>query len=491
VCRTKVIDLSEGISQHAWYPCTISYPYSQLAQTTFWLWAYFSQPMVAAAVIVHLVTDGTYYGDQKQETISVQLLDTKDQSHDLGLHVLSCRNNPLIIPVVHDLSQPFYHSQAVRVSFSSPLVAISGVALRSFDNFDPVTLSSCQRGETYSSAEQSCVHFACEATDCPELAVENASLNCSSSDRYHGAQCTVSCRTGYVLQIQRDDELIKSQTGPSVTVTCAEGKWNKQVVCEPVDCGIPDQHHVYAASFSCLEGTTFGSKCSFQCRHPAQLKGNNSLLTCMEDGLWSFPEALCELMCLAPPPVPNADLQTARCRENKHKVGSFCKYKCKPGYHVPGSSRKSKKRAFKTQCTQDGSWQDGACVPVTCDPPPPKFHGLYQCTNGFQFNSECRIKCEDSDAAQGRGSNIIHCRKDGTWSGSFHVCREMQGQCSAPDQLNSNLKLQCPQGYAIGSECATSCLDHNSESIILPMNVTVRDIPHWLNPTRVERAIDM
>lgn len=297
------------------------------------------------------------------------------------------------------------------------------------------------------------------------------------------------CRTGYVLQIQRDDELIKSQAGPSITVTCTEGKWNKQVACEPVDCGIPDQHHVYAASFSCLEGTTFGSKCSFQCRHPAQLKGNNSLLTCMEDGLWSFPEALCELMCLAPPPVPNADLQTARCRENKHKVGSFCKYKCRPGYHVPGSTRKSKKRAFKTQCTQDGSWQEGACVPVTCDPPPPKFHGLYQCTNGFQFNSECRINCEDSDATQGRGNNVIHCRKDGTWSGSFHVCREMQGECSAPDQLNSNLKLQCPEGYAIGSECTTSCLDHNSESIVLPVNVTVRDIPHWLNPTRVQRVV--
>lgn len=45
--------------------------------------------MVATAVIVHLVTDGTYYGDQKQETISIQLLDTKDQSHDLGERVLS------------------------------------------------------------------------------------------------------------------------------------------------------------------------------------------------------------------------------------------------------------------------------------------------------------------------------------------------------------------------------------------------------------------
>ncbi|OBS81988.1 hypothetical protein A6R68_24022, partial [Neotoma lepida] len=320
------------------------------------------------------------------------------------LHVLSCRNNPLIIPVVHDLSQPFYHSQAVRVSFSSPLVAISGVALRSFDNFDPVTLSSCQRGETYSPAEQSCVHFACEATDCPELAVENASLNCSSSHRYHGAQCTVSCQTGYVLQIQRDDELIKSQR-------------------------------------------LFLTK---------KNESNNSILTCMEDGLWSFPEALCELMCLAPPPVPNADLQTARCRENKHKVGSFCKYKCKPGYHVPGSSKKSKKRAFKTQCTQDGSWQEGTCVPVTCDPPPPKFHGLYQCTNGFQFNSECRIKCEDSEGSQAKqGMKMLNGEEIDNRAGG-------------------------------GSECATSCLDHNSESIILPVNVTVRDIPHWMNPTRVE-----
>lgn len=40
--------------------------------------------MVAAAVLVHLVTDGTYYLDQKQETIGVQLFDTKEQSHDLG-----------------------------------------------------------------------------------------------------------------------------------------------------------------------------------------------------------------------------------------------------------------------------------------------------------------------------------------------------------------------------------------------------------------------
>lgn len=57
--------------------------------------------MVAAAVIIHLVTDGTYYGDQKQETISVQLLDTKEQSHDLGKHVFLSMVHPwYLLPCV-------------------------------------------------------------------------------------------------------------------------------------------------------------------------------------------------------------------------------------------------------------------------------------------------------------------------------------------------------------------------------------------------------
>jgi len=56
-------------------------------------------------------------------------------------------------------------------------------------------------------------------------------------------------------------------------MTCADGKWNKQVTCEPVDCGVPDQYHVYPATFNCSDGTTFGKKCSFACRPPALLKG--------------------------------------------------------------------------------------------------------------------------------------------------------------------------------------------------------------------------
>lgn len=53
------------------------------------------------------------------------------------------------------------------------------------------------------------------------------------------------------------------------------------------------------------------------------------------------------------------------------------------------------RRAFKRQCTEDGSWLEGACEPVTCDPPPPIFHGSYHCTDGFRFDSVCKLNCSD------------------------------------------------------------------------------------------------
>ncbi|KAM9325895.1 pappalysin-1 [Gastrophryne carolinensis] len=484
-CQTKVITLNDAVSQYAWYPCKAT---SDAIQ--FWLKVHFSHDVVVAAVVVHLVTDGTSYSYQKPETISVQLIDVKEQMHDLGVHILSCRNNPLVIPVMHDLSQPFYHSKAVLISFTSNLVAISGVALRSFYDFDPIRISSCQRGEVYSATEQSCVHYSCEDTNCQALVVENASVNCANG-HYNGAQCEVTCYFGYNLKMHRNNNPLKMKLDSKIIITCTDGKWNKHVSCEPVDCGPPDKNHVNHASFYCPHGTTYKKNCTFNCHHPAQLRGNNNVLTCMEDGLWSFPEAICELMCMAPPQLPNAILQTSRCRSNGHKVGSFCKYRCKVGYHVADSSKKIKKKAFKIQCTKDGEWQKTQCIPVLCNQPHDKFMGLYQCTAGFQYNSECKLPCEDSITQTELQTNVIRCQKDGTWSGSFHLCESMKGACDPPHLFGmDSLVVNCGQGYEIGAECNVTCLDNEKkEVVIMPYNVTEINLQHWMNPVRIQKII--
>lgn len=57
----------------------------------------------------------------------------------------------------------------------------------------------------------SCVHYSCEAIDCQEPLIRNAEVKCSDGGYFNGARCTVTCNSGYVLQIHRDDDIIKSQ----------------------------------------------------------------------------------------------------------------------------------------------------------------------------------------------------------------------------------------------------------------------------------------
>ncbi|KAI4890702.1 hypothetical protein NFI96_027851, partial [Prochilodus magdalenae] len=311
-------------------------------------------------------------------------------------------------------------------------------------------------------------------------------------------------------------------SGSTVTMTCTDGKWNKQVSCEPVDCGLPDKYHVHPANFHFPEGTTYGKKCTFQCREPAQLVGTNNTLTCMEDGLWSFPEALCELRCPAPPPVPNAMLMTKRCNETGLKVGSLCKYKCKPGYHVANKPKSFcllrfllctvfllyctgsviaelilllRRRSFKRQCTEDGRWLEGSCEPVTCPAPDSVFHGMYQCTDGFHFDSTCWLQCDGANhtvrppppCKQGPNTNVIRCRKDGNWTGTFQICPQLKGQCALPRNLNPNVYTSCKAGYGIGAECEVTCRENHNDVVLLPENVTAKNVlkHHWMNPTKV------
>lgn len=78
------------------------------------------------------------------------------------------------------------------------------------------------------------------------------------------------------------------QSDSSVTITCTNGKWNKQVSCEPVDCGLPDKYHVHPAHFDFPEGTTYGKKSTFRCREPAQLVGEIHSRVCTHTSTDTF-----------------------------------------------------------------------------------------------------------------------------------------------------------------------------------------------------------
>uniref|UniRef100_S4RS15 Sushi domain-containing protein n=1 Tax=Petromyzon marinus TaxID=7757 RepID=S4RS15_PETMA len=238
-----------------------------------------------------------------------------------------------------------------------------------------------------------------------------------------------------------------------VGVACVEGQWDKRVACLPVDCGVPSSHLVYHADFSYPHGTSYSARTTFVCRPPAILQGASAELQCQEDGLWSLPEAYCQLTCRAPPPMPNAVARTERCKHDGQKVGSSCKYRCKPGYHVLLTSRKPRPWVFKVKCTEEGHWEEGGCVPVQCPPLPLVLHGSYTCTHRFQFGSRCWVNCSTGNPMDQQGHKVIECRKNGRWSGELQLCPHVQGECTTPDPPFI-IEFDCPTGYGIGNSVA-------------------------------------
>uniref|UniRef100_A0A8C3XI38 Pappalysin 2 n=1 Tax=Cyanoderma ruficeps TaxID=181631 RepID=A0A8C3XI38_9PASS len=355
------------------------------------------------SLLVFLASSGTVPSQRHKPVVAVQLTDTDGQNHSLGMHELSCQHNPLVINVTHSQEDPSPQVASVLLNFSSPLVGIAAVALRTLAQpGSPGPLTTCllqhQEGcghQCYRygwSPQNICAHGACVGSGTctqPQLAHADT-LNCSSDGPGHMA-CAVSCEKGFVLHSSGGKRL--DSTEQEVVLTCSSGQWDRSVTCDPVDCRVPDQSHVYNAEFSCPLGTTYLQRCSFSCIPPAKLQGMVwSWLTCLEDGLWSLPEAYCKLECDAPPAVANAKLLVPRCLQGNHDVGSVCRYKCKPGYHVAENT--ADKKFLKIQCLESGQWEEGHCVPVVCKPPPPVFEGMYNCTQGFELDSQCVLSCE-------------------------------------------------------------------------------------------------
>ncbi|GAB0192742.1 pappalysin-2 [Grus japonensis] len=492
LCKSHLHNVPKDLSLAAWFPCTPSQDNAQdpdeerkpLGNEGVWLKVCFERPVVPTSLLVFLASDGTIPSNQRKPRVTVQLTNVDGLNHSLGMYELSCQHNPLVINVTHSQEDPSHWAASVLFNFSSTLVGISAVALRTSaqPGSDPVTCL-LQHEEGRDHQPYSCVHGACAGLgSCMRpLLAHAATLNCTSDGPRHMV-CTVACEKGFVLRSSNGKSLGSMQQ--EVVLTCSSGRWDRSVTCDPVDCGVPDQSHVYYAEFSCPKGTSYLQRCSFSCIHPAKLQGTNQWLTCLEDGLWSLPEAYCKLECDAPPAVANAKLLVPRCLQGNHDVGSVCRYKCKPGYHVAeNTAGKAKKKFLKVQCLESGQWEEGHCIPVVCEPPPPVFEGMYNCTQGFELDSQCVLNCEP----QGQQVPIV-CTKEGLWTEEFKLCESLRGTCPPPPELNF-VEYKCEQGHGIGAVCVPSCIIPPSDPVILPENVTAETMDHRLQPTRVQHIV--
>nr|KAF6397518.1 pappalysin 2 [Rousettus aegyptiacus] len=496
VCTAYHPDLPEQRPLAGWFPCVTGgkgprdegrerQEGSLERDDEVWLKVCFSRPGVAVAVFVFLTSDGLASGKHPRPTATLHLTDVSGNNHSLGTYELSCRDNPLVINVTHRPDVLAHRTTSVLLNFSSSLVGISAVALRTSSHPSPAAPDNCiPEHEGQNHQGQSCPHRPCgEQGSCAPLLLDHADVvNCTSDGPGH-MECAIACKKGFVLQASSGQYLRPLQK--EILLTCSSGRWDRAVSCVALDCGVPDPSLVSHATFSCSEGTTFLKRCAVSCVPPAKLQGLSPWLTCLEDGLWSLPEAYCKLECDAPPAIPNASSLLPRCLQGQHDVGSVCRYECKRGYYALESTERTLRTTFlKIQCLEGGTWTRGSCVPVACEPPAPVFEGMYECTNGFQFNSQCVLSCHRE------GQRLLtRCTKEGLWTEEFRLCEKLQGECPPPPSGLNSVEYKCEQGFGIGAVCSPSCMIPPNDPVILPENVTTDTLEHWMEPVKVQSIV--
>ncbi|XP_051712910.2 pappalysin-2 isoform X1 [Oryctolagus cuniculus] len=496
ICTSYHPDLPKHRPLTGWFPCVSNGNRPQdegrkkaegslEKEDEVWLQVCFSRPGVATAIFIFLASDGLAPGERRQPTVTVYLTDISGSNHSLGTYELSCQQNPVVINVTHHTTALLHHTASVLLNFSSPLVGISAVALRTPSHISFSAPQSCipaNRGQTHQG--QSCVYRPCgEQGSCAPLLLDHADrVNCSSHGPGH-MKCAIVCQRGFALQASSGQYLRPIQK--ETLLTCSSGHWDMDVSCMPLDCGIPDPSLVNHATFSCPEGTDFLKRCSISCVAPAKLQGLSPWLTCLEDGLWSLPEVYCKLECDAPPVILNADLLLPHCLRGQHDVGTVCRYECKPGYYALQSAEtKARSKFLKIQCLEGGVWEQGSCIPVVCEPPSPVFEGMYECTNGFKLDSQCVLNCN-----QEAERSPILCTTEGLWTQEFKLCENLGGECPPPPSELNLVEYKCEQGYGIGAECSPLCMIPPSDPVLLPENITTDTLEHWMQPVRVQSIV--
>ena len=126
-----------------WTPLTDEYKRGK----SHWTKIYFKKPAIASALVVYLaaiVSSPLDPSPPPPPMIKFELHGaTSDEKTTQDYQVTKyCKENPITIPIHHDMTKPFFKTHYIKMKFSED-VKIAAVSLRSPKYFDPVELQKC------------------------------------------------------------------------------------------------------------------------------------------------------------------------------------------------------------------------------------------------------------------------------------------------------------------------------------------------------------
>uniref|UniRef100_A0A7N6AVX0 Sushi, von Willebrand factor type A, EGF and pentraxin domain-containing protein 1 n=1 Tax=Anabas testudineus TaxID=64144 RepID=A0A7N6AVX0_ANATE len=230
-----------------------------------------------------------------------------------------------------------------------------------------------------------------------------------------------------------------------------QGLWVGTVPhCRPCTCPLP------VVKFGVVLGRDHacGDRVRFQCNDGYKLLGPLEAV-CEKGGVWSPGMPVCgQGRCTAAPPtVPNAVLQGGSATFQDVVI-----YRCRPGYQLKGFPHLS--------CGRDGRWGDPrfSCEPVSCGKPPAVAHAQVV-EDTFTFPNQIRYRCDDG-YEQATQTAHLSCQSDGTWSKHSIRCRPKP--CQLPTTFTGNrsqhafhvgqsVRVTCPKGQQVKGSGIITC----------------------------------
>ncbi|XP_026208553.1 sushi, von Willebrand factor type A, EGF and pentraxin domain-containing protein 1 isoform X3 [Anabas testudineus] len=330
-------------------------------------------------------------------------------------HSIRCRPKPCQLPTT--LSSPH---MVITGRELTPLGGTISLSCPPGFQLQGPGVTECQLGGRWapSLSTVSCELVVCEKPPPVDYGViEGDSYN-------YGDFVMYSCLPGFDLK------------GDSIQTCQGDGSWSgTQPVCVGQSCGPPPT--VQNAQVQ-VTGETYLHNASYDCNVGLQLVGPKTLI-CLANGTWSLPAPTCEVAkaCESPKRMLHGKVQ-----ERHLNTGRAVEFQCDKGYDLVGDP--------VVVCMGGNTWSSTfpTCQPKSCPTPP----GWREDSTGnrsqhaFHVGQSVRVTCPKGQ--QVKGSGIITCRPDQTWTPFSSVCETVcwlqcqnGGVCQRPNTCS------CPEGW--------------------------------------------